>query len=737
MSHDPEPGVSAAASLASSVLAAEAERRAEADAARTRPVFADDLLPGVGEEEMSLADGLLVGGRATFVVLMLLTAADELESAALSVLAPDIRDTFGVSDGTIVFMTAAVGGFIVLGGLPLGWLADRMRRGRLIGSAGLFFTAMTCLSGLAVNAFMLFWTRAGVGLGKASNISVNGSLLADTYPIGVRGRLNAVSYTIARVVGSISPLIVGGIAALAGGDEGWRWAFLVLGLPTGLVAVAALRLPEPVRGQHEKLEVLGEVVEDAQPAPISLEAGWARLMEIRTLRTAIMAFAALGFGLFTVPILGNLYTEDRFGLSALERGLVETVGGVALLAVLPFLGARFDRLYRADPSRALALVGYLVIPVAVLTPLRFFMPNAWLFALMGIPPLILQSAAFVMIGPIVQALVPYRLRGLGSALSGVYIFFIGAVGGGFVSFLLLGSMSPRATVITIVIPSTLVGGWMMVRSASFIRGDLSMIVDDLQTELDDHQRQMADPANVAALQVHDIDFSYGPVQILFGIDFIVARGECLALLGTNGAGKSTILRVVAGLGTPSRGGIRLHGRNITYASPEQRIAAGIQMLPGGRGVFPSLTVGDNLAVGAFTLRHDPADRQRRIDRVKSLFPALAEAWDRPAGTLSGGQQQMLALARVLLRDTELLIIDELSLGLAPVVVADLLRVVEDLKAEGLTIIIVEQSLNLALSLADRAVFLEKGRVRFDGPARKLLQRDDLARAVFLGGEGPG
>jgi ABC-type branched-subunit amino acid transport system ATPase component len=181
--------------------------------------------------------------------------------------------------------------------------------------------------------------------------------------------------------------------------------------------------------------------------------------------------------------------------------------------------------------------------------------------------------------------------------------------------------------------------------------------------------------------------------------------------------------------------VRLGGTTITLVSPEQRCRMGIQMLPGGKGVFPEMTILDNLEMGAFLYRNDPEDQRRRIDRVFEMFPTLSERRGALAGTLSGGQQQMLALARVLLHDPEVLLIDELSLGLAPVVVQELIAVVERLKSEGMTMIVVEQSLNVALAIADRAVFLEKGQVRFEGPARELLEREDLVRAVFLGAEG--
>jgi ABC-type branched-subunit amino acid transport system ATPase component len=237
------------------------------------------------------------------------------------------------------------------------------------------------------------------------------------------------------------------------------------------------------------------------------------------------------------------------------------------------------------------------------------------------------------------------------------------------------------------------------------------------------------------LQVVNVDFSYGPVQVLFDVNFEIFRGECVALLGTNGAGKSTILRVVSGLEVPDRGVVRLNGRNVTYVAPEQRVRLGIVSLPGGKGVFPSLTVAQNLAVSSWLGGGNNADVEHRIDDVLTLFPELDKLRKQPAVSLSGGQQQMLALARVLIHRPEVLLIDELSLGLAPVVVQRMLQIVDELKARGQTMVIVEQSLNVALEISDRAIFLEKGQVKFEGAASDLLARDDLARAVFFGTEG--
>jgi ABC-type branched-subunit amino acid transport system ATPase component/predicted MFS family arabinose efflux permease len=726
-------GRPSAAALTQVVLEGEAERTAER--AAEAPTVPAAALPGVGDDEVSLSEAFGRWGISTFAVLAVLNSLDELESAALAVLAPEIRDSFGMSDGAIVFVSTAAAAFVVLGTLPMGWLADRYRRSRIIGVASLLFAAMVFCTGLAVNAFQLFWARLGVGIGKSNTLPVHGSLLADTYPIGVRGRLSGITTGAGTIVAAASPAVVGGVAAIAGGDEGWRWAFLLLGLPVLPLALLAFRLPEPPRGRHEMLDVLGEVVVEKDPAPISIEAGFARLMRIRTVKTVVVAFSAIGFGLFTAPVLANLYVEDRFGLDTLDRGLLGTVGGLGVLAVLPFATRQYDRLYRRDPAAALRLVGYLIVPVAALVPLQYLMPSAVTFALAGVPAAAMLGTAFTMVQPVMQSVVPYRLRGIGMAMAAIYIFFIGATGGALIAALLADAVGPGTAAQIIAAPTCLIGGLLILRSSAFITGDLALVAAELEEEREEARRREMEPERIPAVQVKGVDFHYGTVQVLFDVGFEVQRGEVLALLGTNGAGKSTILRLIAGLGTPTQGVVRLDGRTITFVPPERRIDYGVHLLQGGKGTFPDLTVRENLEVGAFRYRNDPADRDRRLAAVLDLFTDLAGRQDQLASSLSGGQQQMLALAVTLLHEPDVLLIDELSLGLSPIVVEELLRLVHRLRTLGTTMIVVEQSLNVALAIADRAVFLEKGQVRFEGPAAELRDRDDLARAVFLGPDG--
>ena len=240
------------------------------------------------------------------------------------------------------------------------------------------------------------------------------------------------------------------------------------------------------------------------------------------------------------------------------------------------------------------------------------------------------------------------------------------------------------------------------------------------------------PRAAPLLQVRNLSAGYGHVRVLFGVTFSLARSETVALLGANGAGKTTLLRTLGGLLMPTEGAVRLGTRNITFAEPETRFRIGMVQLRGGEGTFAALSVGDNLRaalIGAGLRRAEVLERQ---EEVLAVFPALAERLADPARDLSGGQRQMLALAMVLQHRPELLLIDELSLGLAPIVVQELLGALEQLREQGRTMLVVEQSVSLALDLADRAMFLENGRVVFEGRADELRKRDDLLRAAFLG-----
>ncbi|MBK3776577.1 ABC transporter ATP-binding protein [Azospirillum sp. YIM DDC1] len=234
------------------------------------------------------------------------------------------------------------------------------------------------------------------------------------------------------------------------------------------------------------------------------------------------------------------------------------------------------------------------------------------------------------------------------------------------------------------------------------------------------------------LTVADLSVSYGPIRALRGVSIRVGAGEIVALIGANGAGKSSLLRGITGL-VPATGRVTFDGRPIDGLSTPQRVALGVAMAPEGRQIFTDQTVHENLLLGGHLLRGQPQRIAANIDRFYALFPRLLERRDQIAGTLSGGEQQMLAIARALMTEPKLLILDEPSLGLAPIITADIFRTLVGLRRDGMTILLVEQMANQALAIADRAYVLEGGSIVLEGAAA-TLRRDPRIREAYLGGD---
>ncbi|BDG60091.1 ABC transporter ATP-binding protein [Caldinitratiruptor microaerophilus] len=233
------------------------------------------------------------------------------------------------------------------------------------------------------------------------------------------------------------------------------------------------------------------------------------------------------------------------------------------------------------------------------------------------------------------------------------------------------------------------------------------------------------------LEVRDLAVAYGSVQVIWGISFRVEEGQVVSIIGSNGAGKTTTLRSLAGLLLPRGGSIRFRGEDITALPAHARVNRQIVLVPEGRQLWPRMTVEENLLLGAFA----PAFRgraQERLARVYDLFPRLKERRRQLAGTLSGGEQQMCAIGRGLMAEPKVLMLDEPSLGLAPKLVEEIFRFVDDISAQGVTILLVEQNVKYALRAADHAYVLETGRITLEGSGRDLLH-DDHVRTAYLGG----
>ena len=233
------------------------------------------------------------------------------------------------------------------------------------------------------------------------------------------------------------------------------------------------------------------------------------------------------------------------------------------------------------------------------------------------------------------------------------------------------------------------------------------------------------------LKVETLHTYYGNIHALKGVDFQVKKGEILALIGSNGAGKSTLLNTLAGVKTAKEGKIVFQNQDITATPALHRVKSGIILCPEGRQIFPKFTAGENLNMGAYTVR-DKALVEETKAWVYELFPRLKEREKQPAGTLSGGEQQMLAIGRALMGNPRLLMLDEPSLGLAPILVEQIFSLIEEIRKKGVTVLLVEQNAMAALALADRAYVLETGSITLEGTGRELLGNERVIQS-YLGG----
>ena len=489
------------------------------------------------------------------------------------------------------------------------------------------------------------------------------------------------------------------LGVMVGALAVWRWG-LLLGL-LGLVAAAVLWRSEAARSEVSNPEAaIGPTAQGLRRAESSV---------------GLIAVASV-VGLLTVgaPVLLSAHLQHHWHLGLAGRNhalLLAGIGVAAGLAGSVLVGRR-----PANAGVALGASGVLFAGAAYARPLGL-VEVLWAGALAG------SAAAAVGASRAALDIVAPAVRGAALGVLGAWGLFAGGVATIVLAAAGQADGSPVAQIaLGVAVAAAGVLAWR--GDGGFSRDAAAVAAAAVE------QRARTGPT--AALEVRRVDFSYGARQILFGVAVTIEEGEVAALLGTNGAGKSTLLRLVAGLDHPSGGTIRIAGRDTTFVEAEQIGGLGVALLSGGRMSFPGLTVIENLRVGGHRLRRQGPRLRAAIDEAMALFPVLAERSTQRVGTLSGGEQQMLALARVLLTRPRLLLIDELSLGLAPKAVEGLLAIVRRVNSEGATVLLVEQSANLALTLAAHAYVLERGEVRFDGPTAELLTRDDLLRPVFLG-----
>jgi branched-chain amino acid transport system ATP-binding protein len=648
------------------------------------------------------------------IALFGLNAVDEFDSRTFELLGPEIARHFHIDVARFGIITILVILIVPLISIPVALVSDRRKRMPIAVAGGAVWAAFSLLTGFAPSLAVLIVARVGSSFGKVVNTPVHGSLIGDFYSPAARAKAFGI-HALANPAGLAFASVVGGGLAQF---YGFRVPFVVLAIPTVVVLVLCARVAEPPRGQFERTETAA--------APPLLRT-FRRLWAIRSLRyqwigTAWTAGSVLGIG-----ILVPFFLKDEFGVEPGLRGLI-LGAGTALSAVAVVGGtAAFQRKIDDSPrvglrmlcwtggSAGVALFGLSIAPnLAIFVVLLWFIGMVFAFVVPGL-------------STITALVAPPELRSSAFAIGGVAA--LGGLGFSLIGFIIGGASLRWA--IAVMAPVFLRGVAFFFKAADYIDDDVQRLHPDFV------ERARRAPGSRILLETTGLTVSYDGVRVLFGVDLEVREGEILALLGTNGAGKSTTLNAISGIVEPDGGNVFFEGEAITGEPPESAVARGIVQVPGGRGIFPGLTVEENLRMGGFLLRRQRALLAERVEETLELFPRLGERRGQRAGSLSGGERQMLTLAQSFLLRPKLLLIDELSLGLAPAVVTDLLVAVRSMNAAGTTIVIVEQSVNVALTLAERAYFLEKGEVRFSGATSDLLQRRDLLRSVFLEGASRG
>jgi ABC-type branched-subunit amino acid transport system ATPase component/MFS family permease len=659
------------------------------------------------------------------VILFLLNALDEADRGLFGVLAPNIRDHFGMSNQQFLSLVALT----LLGGLllevPLAYYADRLPRMRIALLGAAIWAIFGFFTGASITVWMLVIARSGSGMGRAVVTPTHSSLIPDMYPPEVRADVfgfHRMGIALGAIVG---PLLGGLIAQI----WGWRVPFFVFVPPTLIVAYLGLRVKEPGRGHFERAaagaatDVIG-----TDEIPPSFAESIRILWQVATLRRIWYSLPFLAASIIGLVTLTSIYYEQVFHLDEAARGFVTAIAEPAQFIGITLGIPLASRLMRKDPGTGLRMLALLGIVIAGAWIGFALAPTLWFAIAMHV---IITGVSALLVPGIFATLsltIPPKVRALGFSMASLFIL------PGLIILYIVGGIADTygiRTSLLIMVPVFLTGAWVLSSASMYVKSDISRVWTSTAAQAEVRLKRAQ--GLMKLLVVRNLDVHYDNVQVLFHVDFEVDEGEIVALLGTNGAGKSTLIKAISGLVEATNGAVVFDGRDMTYAPPNEIAERGVIVVPGGQGVFPTLTVAEHLRLAGWVHRKDKARVEAATKHVLDLFPILADRLPEPAGNLSGGQQQMLALGMAFIEQPRLLMIDELSLGLAPAIVEQLLPLVRDLAANGTTIVLVEQSVNLALTIAETAFFMEKGEIRFHGPTAELLERPDVLRSVFLEG----
>jgi branched-chain amino acid transport system ATP-binding protein len=578
-------------------------------------------------------------------------------------------------------------------------------------------SALTAWAGMVGGVILLDIATFGVVAAAGAFTSTQNSLLADYYPPERRPRVY-YAHRAAVVAGlCLAPLGVGVLKLF----YRWEVVVLILAAPAVIFIVLGLLVGEPQRGTTSQ--------DDRPTLPETTRVLFAN----RSVRQIYYALPLLAAAVIGIQQFAALFYQNVLHRDASQRNLILALVQVAALIGLIAGMVIVQRRMVKDPGRTvrlLALTG--VISAACLAALALAPGLGWA---VGAHAAYLLASSWLVAGiyTVLSLLIPPRMLTLGFALSTLWFQFgVGLIAPAGLS--LAGAIDGRwgfRAGMFLFAGLYLLGSAILFPAGDSLNADLSRM--RVTALADDEARRARMEGRTRLLMVRSLDAGYEGVQVLFGVDMDVDEGEIVALLGTNGAGKTTLLRAISGLTVPTAGEVLLHGRDITTWEPNRIVESGVVQIPGGRGIFPALTVAESLRVAAWGYQREQQEEADVLQEVLRYFPILRDRWHTPAGSLSGGEQQMLSLAQAFLARPRLLMIDELSLGLAPIVVESLLGIVKGFHDRGTTVILVEQSINLALRLADRAMFMERGRVVYTGSLSELADRDDIVRAVFLDG----
>ncbi|HZQ28376.1 MAG TPA: MFS transporter [Acidimicrobiales bacterium] len=645
------------------------------------------------------------------------------------VLLPSIRDELHVDVRYVIGLTTLVAMVGTLIGPVTGFIADRRSRVRMLAIGNVAANAAFGLTGAAPNVGAITAAQVGGGVGQGISQPTVVPLISDWYPPEVRGRVVAFVFAAGQVVGLFGPLVAGGMVVLAG----WRGAAMTFGVLGLAASIPFFFVREPKRGRFDRIAMgASEEVAEKEQKAVSWAEGWRAARQVVTLRRIWYATPFMLAGFYISQGIAALYFSDEFGVGPLGRGAIQSVSLLGGIIGLLVTGPLADRMIQDKPGRVFTLLSGLLLGNALCVVVLALSPYLWLSIVANFTLLCVGISILPLEMTMVSLVVPARLRAFGISSIGPWQL----LGQAFVQILIFtvpfGSLRGA---LALLVPIYLAAIYLLGAAGQGVERDIRAAkAASMADEEADRARKSGRNKMIIC---RDVDVTYDGTQVLFNVDFDVEEGEIVALLGTNGAGKSTLLRAIAGIQEASNGAIFLDGEDITHRPPYQNAAGGIVFMPGGRAVFPSLTVAENLRAAAWMYRQDDEYVKAQTEKVLGYFPILRQRLHQEAGSMSGGEQQMVALGQAFLMKPRLLMIDELSLGLAPAVVEQLLDIVRQVNEEGATIILVEQSVNVALTVARRSVFMDKGEIRFDGSTAELLGRGDLLRSVFLGGAGGG